>query len=298
MDTAPAIVTDKLCKRYGDAKTFALQNLSLSVAAGEVYGFLGANGAGKSTTIRLLMNFLNPTSGTATICGLDSVSSSVPLKQFIGYLAGEIALYNKMTGRELVSALGQLQRVDPTYLQTLVDRFEVELDKPIGKLSKGNRQKVGILQAFMHQPKVLILDEPTSGLDPLMQEEFYKLVREVSAAGSAIFVSSHNLSEVQRMCDRVGIIRGGRLIMEKSVDEMTSSVSQQFVVTFSGKVPDSLQHVKGVSISAQTDTTATIDTTDLQALFAFLAKHKVTALKTLQIDLEEEFLHYYDEETT
>lgn len=297
MDTVPAIVTTDLTKRYGRAATAALDRLSIQVMPGEVYGFLGANGAGKSTTIRLLMNFLQPTSGSAYITGLDSVKDSVTIKKQVGYLAGEIALYGKMTARELLGYFAQLQPVDTGYLSSLIERFEADIDRPINALSKGNRQKIGILQAFMHQPSVLILDEPTSGLDPLMQEEFYKVIREQSAAGAAIFVSSHNLTEVQRMCDRVGIIRSGRLITEKSVNDMIGANVQRFSITFAGPVPEDLKHLNKIEkLTIDGHTANLIVAGELQPLLKLLAKHAVTHLQSEQADLEQEFLHYYGED--
>lgn len=204
------IKTDKLSKIYKGSKTPALDSLTIEVGEGEVYGFLGANGAGKSTTIRTLLNFLQPTSGSATICGLDIVKDNVKIMHDVGYLAGDVALYEKMTGKEFFGYMADLHPLpDPAYLTKLVHTFEAELHKPIRSLSKGNKQKIGIIQALMHQPKVLILDEPTSGLDPLMQEAFFETIREAKARGASVFFSSHNLAEVQRICDRVGFIRKG-----------------------------------------------------------------------------------------
>jgi ABC-2 type transport system ATP-binding protein len=289
----------KLSKRYGHNQDYALQNLTLAVAAGEVYGFLGANGAGKSTTIRLLLNFIQPTSGQATICGLDSVKQSVDAKRHIGYLAGEIALYQKTTGHELLHFLQALQPIKHRpYFDKLIKDFEVEVDKPIAELSKGNRQKIGIVQALMHEPDVLILDEPTSGLDPLMQEVFYSAIAETKKRGAAVFVSSHNLSEVQRLCDRAGIIRAGRLIAEKDVADLRQNVGRIFNITFDKAIkPALLKQIPHVQLIQSADTSVVLRVaTDINPLLAFLAKHTIISLSTVQDDLEEEFLHLYEGE--
>lgn len=282
-----------LSKRYQGSQTPALDGLSLAVRAGEVYGFLGANGAGKSTTIRTLLNFIQPTSGTAKIVGLDIVKDSFAVKKHVGYLAGEVALYNKATGAELLEYLRKLQPLrDATYYDDLVTRFEAELHKPIGELSKGNKQKIGIIQALMHQPEVLILDEPTSGLDPLMQEVFYQAITECKNRGVAVFVSSHNLAEVQRMCDRVGIIKTGKLITEQKVEAMREVGAQRFTVHFADDVPVAgLQKVAHLE-SHEADR-ATVTVKELGPFLAFLATKKVVRLISEQADLEQEFLHFY-----
>jgi len=293
---AASIVTDKLTKRYGHTEALALDKLSISIAEGEIYGFLGANGAGKSTTIRLLMNFLQPTSGSAQIMGYDSVKRSARLKSEVGYLAGEVALYPKVTGRELLDYLSRLQRkVDKKYRRQLEQRFEAELDKPIGALSKGNRQKIGILQAFMHQPQVLILDEPTSGLDPLMQEAFYETLRESKQRGAAVLMSSHNLDEAQRVCDRVGIIKQGKLIREQSVGGSLLG-APIFTVTFHD--PSALMSLKKAStvklIKQEGNRTANLQPTrSIAEALATLARYDIQKLESRSVSLEDEFLEFY-----
>lgn len=293
---APIVIrTSGLTKRYPGSKSKALDKLTIAIAAGEVYGFLGANGAGKSTTIRLLMNFLQPTAGTAQICGLDCVKDSVEVKRKVGYLAGDVALYGKATGQELLTMLSRLQgNVDTKELRSLASRFDADLTKPISTLSKGNKQKIGIIQAFMHKPDVLILDEPTSGLDPLMQEVFYDLVKERSSQGAAVFVSSHNLNEVRHMCDRVGIIRNGVLLTQKSVSEMDAAAKQQFVITFADAVPSELQDIADIHIIAKNTTTVTLHVAgSLTPLLKILARHHVIGLQSEQLDLEQAFLQFY-----
>lgn len=295
---AQAIILSDLTKRYGGSKTLAVDGLSLSINAGEVFGFLGSNGAGKSTTIRMIMNFLQPTSGSATILGRDSVRDSVELKRHMGYLAGDVALYHRVTGGQMLDYLGKLQgRQDTVYLRTLVQRFDAQLDKPISQLSKGNRQKIGIIQAFMHQPDVLILDEPTSGLDPIMQERFYETVAEAKARGAAVFLSSHSLSDVQRMCDHVAIIRNGKLVRTGTLADFADQ-TPTFEVTFIGDVPKNLAAERALEVLGTKDRIATIKPRGgIAETLAALSKFQTIAnLQTSQQELEEEFMSYYNEE--
>lgn len=297
MKTA-AIDCQQLSKRYRHRDTYALQNLTLQVMPGEIYGFLGPNGAGKSTAIRTLMNFIQPTSGQASILGFDIVADSVSIKKHVGYLSGDLAMYRKLTGREFLDYMEGVQpATSRSYRQNLVKRLKADIDKPLGDLSRGNRQKIGIIQAFMHQPVVLILDEPTSGLDPLMQEEFYELLGEARQRDTAVFTSSHILSEVQKVCDRVGIIRDGHLIAERSITEMTAEAAQTFDIVFAGKPPlSALKKIKGLRVSAQRGSTITVHIHgELAPLLELLAKQQVTKLDTRNLDLEEVFLHFYQD---
>jgi ABC-2 type transport system ATP-binding protein len=294
MSTA-AIDCQKLSKRYGHSDVYALHELSLQVNGGEVYGYLGPNGAGKSTTIRLLMNFIQPSHGTAKIGGLDIVKDSVALKKHVGYLAGDVALYQKTTGRELLDYLFKLQgATDTDYRRKLEKRFEAELDKPVKSLSKGNRQKIGILQALMHRPDVLILDEPTSGLDPLMQEAFYDSVREARERGAAILMSSHNLAEAQRICDRVGIIKHGKLIREQTISDSTDLGKPVFRVMLNHGDTEKLKHVTHLKFLSQENNTALVqaDGTLAEALRA-LSQFDIKELSTQQLNLEDEFIEFY-----
>ncbi len=292
-----AIVTNKLSKKYRQADSYALHNLTIHINAGEVYGFLGPNGAGKSTTIRTLMNFLYPTSGSALILGHDIAKDAVSIKREVGYLAGDGAVYSKMTGHQYLEYLGELQ--PPTtkdYKQGLVKRLQANLGVPLGTLSRGNRQKISIIQAFMHQPKVMILDEPSSGLDPLMQEVFYELIAEAKARGTAIFMSSHILDEVEKICDRVGIIREGKLVAERNIAEMAKEASQTFDLTFRDACPLSelrkLSSVKKIVVNNPRGVTLHVQG-DLTPFFALLAQHPVSKIDTRVLDLEEAFVHYY-----
>lgn len=295
---AKQIILEKLSKRYHGAKEYSLHDVSLEVASGEVYGFLGANGAGKSTTIRTLLNFIQPTNGSATICGLDIVKDSVEVKKHVGYLSGEIALYDKMTGRDFLHYMADLQPLkNKHYSSELVKRFEAQPNKPLGTLSKGNRQKFGLIQAAQHQPDVLILDEPTSGLDPLMQEEFFKLIHEFRENGATVFVSSHNFSEVQRMCDRIGFIRDGKLVAEQTLSELASQAAHTFSLTFADKAPlADLQKITGAKITSHDEHHLTISVEgELSPLFQILGKHHVTRLEQQAVNLEEEFMQFYSE---
>jgi len=290
------LILDRLSKKYRGSKKYALQNLSLRVAAGEVYGFLGANGAGKSTAIRTLLNFIQPTSGAATILGKDSVRDSVAIKHDVGYLSGDVALYDKMTGKQFLDYLAELQPPKrPGYAAELAHRFQAQLGKPIPELSKGNRQKIGLIQAFMHEPSVIILDEPTSGLDPLMQEEFFKLVSESKERGAAMFVSSHNFAEVQRMCTKVGFIREGKLVSEQTLANLAARASHTFTLTFADEPPLSeLKKLPHTTVDAHGEHDITVSVTgELSPLFALLGKHHVTRLHQQEVNLEEEFIKFY-----
>jgi ABC-2 type transport system ATP-binding protein len=301
MNKPDAIIIKKLRKRYKHGDKLALNKVSLHVRAGEVYGFLGANGAGKSTTIRTLLNFIQPTGGSATILGFDIVRDSVEVKRRVGYLAGEVALYDKMTGEQFLAYMAALQPPKHReYLNELVHMFDAELHKPLETLSKGNRQKIGIIQAFMHEPDVLILDEPTSGLDPLMQEAFYKLVRQNCERGASVFVSSHNFAEVQRMCTKVGFIREGKLIAEQTLADLAAKAAHTFTLTFKDEAPlAALQRLKDASITTHDEHHITITVQgELTPLFTVLAAHHVTRLEQQEVNLEEEFLRFYRKDVT
>lgn len=291
-----AIDCQNLSKRYRGTHTDALSKLTLQIKPGEVYGFLGPNGAGKSTTIRTLLNFIQPSGGSATICGLDSVKNSVQVKRHVGYLAGEIALYDKMTGKEFLDYMIALQPLKRKhYVGELIKRFAADPSKPLGTLSKGNRQKFGLIQAVMHEPDVLILDEPTSGLDPLMQEEFFKLIRESKQRGAAVFVSSHNFAEVQRMCDRIGFIRDGKLVVEQTLSDLANKAAHTFTLTFADAAPLSeLKKLPKTRVNAHDEHHVTVSVEgELTPLFRVLGVHHVTRLEQQTINLEEEFMSFY-----
>lgn len=292
----PAITISGLSKRYGSSAVEALSNLDLAVKQGEIYGFLGPNGAGKSTTIRLLLNFIQPTAGGAQILGKDIVRDSVDIKRLVGYLSGEVALYPKMTGQQFLDYMAELQPLKTReYLRELGLRFQANLKMKIRELSRGNRQKIGIIQAFMHQPEILILDEPTVGLDPLMQEEFFKLLKETQARGASVFFSSHNLAEVQKICDRVAFIREGKLVAEQSIDEASATAARTFDIVFAEAVPrEELRSIPGAKAVRSSAKQATIRIHgELKPLFRVLARHRVVAINQRELNLEEEFLRFY-----
>lgn len=292
----PAIELKNLSKKYRGAKDFALKHISLQVEPGEVYGFLGPNGAGKSTTIRCLLNFIQPTGGQGLILGQD-ITKSVKIRQQVGYLSGEVALYGRMTGRQFLDYMASLQPLKrPGYLKSLTRAFRAELNKPIDQLSKGNRQKVGIIQAFMHEPSVLILDEPTSGLDPLMQEVFFTLVRDCKRRGASLFVSSHNLSEVRRMCDRIGFIKDGLLATEQNLHDLAATAAHTFNLTFVAAAPVAdLKKLRQIHITPSPDPRhVTVRVRgELSPFFAVLARHKLGQIDQQEVDLDQEFLALY-----
>lgn len=293
----PTIEIDKLSKKYDRNKNFALHELSLKIYPGEVYGFLGPNGAGKSTTIRLLLDFIRPTQGSASILGFDTINNSMAVKRNIGYLSGDSDLYLKMTGHKFLKYMSELQpAVSNKYITELASRLKAELNKPLGSLSRGNRQKIALIQALMHQPKILILDEPTSGLDPLIQDEFYSLLKEAKQRNVTIFMSSHILSEVQKVCDKVGIIRAGKLVSEQSIDDLALEAAQTFVIRFTNKPPlAELKKLPGIKkVSTQKDGRVILHVhSGLSKLFAVLARNDVEELNTLELNLEDQFMQFY-----
>ena len=290
------IETVGLTKYYGP--TPGIVDLDLTVREGEVFGFLGPNGAGKSTTIRVLMNFLFPSEGSATVLGLDIVEDTVEIRRRTGYLPGDLAMYEEMTAREFFMYFANLRGVD-TRKQTaaLADRFELALDRKIGDYSSGNRQKVGVVSAFMHEPELLILDEPTSGLDPLMQQEFQELIDEVRAEGRSVFLSSHILPEVDRIADRVGIIRESRLVEVDTVEAFKTqahgSVTLQFASPVEATSFEAIPNVVEVeSRSEGTVLTVTVRG-DMDALVKTASQHQIVSMSTRSGELEEVFLSYY-----
>ena len=288
------IETDRLTKRYGEAR--GIEDLSMSVEAGEVFGFLGPNGAGKTTTIRTLLDLLHPTSGAASVFGLDSRRESLAIRARLGNLPGDFSCDPRLTGRELVSFLAELRGVrDLGRAPQLAERFEADLDRPLGELSRGNRQKIGLIQAFFHDPELLILDEPTGGLDPLMQEQFLELVREEVQYGRTVFLSSHELDEVQRVCDRVGIIRDGRLVAVERVADLTGRAYRHVSLEFDTPVdPAEFAQLPGVGelVAAGNRISFTVEG-DLDPVVKAAARHPVRDLEVAQPTLEEVFLTYY-----
>jgi ABC-2 type transport system ATP-binding protein len=291
------IETEGLTKFYGAAR--GIEDVTLAVEPGEVFGFLGPNGAGKTTTIRTLLDLLHPTRGSARIFGLDSRRDSVAIRSRLGNLPGDFGYGRKPSGREALRLLASLRGVAGLdRAERLARRFRADLDRPLGELSRGNRQKVGLILALFHRPELLILDEPTSGLDPLMQEEFLALVREEREHGCAIFLSSHELDEVERVCDRVGIIREGRLIAVERIDELLGKTQRHVSVEFAEPVgEEELRRVPGVSEVAVADGRVSFKVAgDLDPVVKAIASHTVADLEVARPTLEEVFLTYYSEE--
>ena len=256
-----AIETFGLTKRYGS--TTAVADLNLRIEPGQVFGFLGPNGAGKSTTIRMLMALQRPTHGHATLLGLDAATDSVEVHRRIGYLPGDLELFPRLTGQQHIAWFMRARGVeDDSLAKQLIDRFQVVADRPVRELSKGNRQKIGLVLAFMHRPELLVLDEPTSGLDPLMQHEFESLLRQMADDGRTVFLSSHELDEVQRVTDRIAIIKEGRLVAENTVDGLRRAAPQKMEVRFRRPVdPAELKAVTGVTVTASDGPRLTLDVT-------------------------------------
>jgi ABC-2 type transport system ATP-binding protein len=292
----PAIAASGLSKDYGSGR--GLFGLDLEVAPGEVFGFLGPNGAGKSTTMRLLLDLIQPTSGSARVLGLDTRKESVEIRRRIGFLPGDLALYPKLTGRAVLDYLAQLRgSVDPRVRDLLAERFDADLDRPVRQLSTGNRQKLGLIQAFMHEPELLILDEPIAGLDPLVQQSFHALLHEVSAEGRTVFLSSHTLSEVERVTQRLAILRQGRLVVVDSLENLCKVAVQRIEIEFAEHVPaQEFRALPGVRDVEAKELTLTISFEgSADGVVKAAAAHEVRAIRPREDDLEDIFLRYYRE---
>ena len=289
----PAIRTQGLSKRYGD--TLALDALDLTVAPGEVYGYLGPNGAGKTTTIRLLLGLHRPTSGRAFLFDVDAWGDPVAAHRRVAYVAGEPFHWPALTGAETLAYLARLHgSTDEAYRDTLVERFQLDTEKRVRALSKGNRQKVQLVAAFATRADLLLLDEPTAGLDPLMEVAFRETVREAKERGQTIFLSSHILSEVEALCDRVGILRRGKLVDEGTLAQLRHLSAQTIELTFAGAAP-SLPPLAGVHAEPAGANALRLEVTgSVGSLVEALAAHPVVALTSREPSLEEIFLHHYD----
>jgi ABC-2 type transport system ATP-binding protein len=294
---AAIIEVENLTKSYGSKRGIAA--VSFSVEEGEVFGFLGPNGAGKTTTIRVLMALLHADSGSAKIAGLDCWKDSLQIKRLIGYMPGEPALDPNLTGGQILEYFAYLRGgVDQAYLKQLVERFELDVSRKFRQYSTGNKRKVVLIQAFMHRPRVLILDEPTSGLDPLNQQEFDSMVKEASDEGRTVFLSSHVLSEVEKTCTRVGIIRDGSIVRIGDVAEVKAIKRYEITITFANPVPaetfktlegvadvETLDHGHAVRLAMQGSADAVIKAA---------ANYPVVSLTSYEPSLEDIFLRYYE----
>jgi ABC-2 type transport system ATP-binding protein len=291
---APAIQTEGLTKDYGAGR--GLFGLDLEVKAGEILGFLGPNGAGKSTTMRVLLGLAQATSGGARLLGLDIAGEGLAIRRRTGYLAGDFALYPQLTGRAVLDYFARLHGgVRAERIGELAERFDAQLDRRVRELSSGNRQKLGLIQAFMHDPELLILDEPIAGLDPLVQRNFHDLLGEVRGRGHTVMLSSHTLSEVDRVADRVAILRGGRLVVVEELARLKALAARSWEIEFA-ETPDiaEFQRLDGVREAelAGARLRVTFEGSADQIVKA-AARYRVSEIHTREQDLEEIFLQYY-----
>jgi len=290
-----AITIRALTKSYGRHR--ALEGLDLDVRQGEVFGFIGPNGAGKSTTIRLLLDLIRPTAGTIRVLGHDPRRDGVALRRRIGYLPGELHLYDDRTAAEHVELMAALRSEPATDADALMARLEVERERPVGTLSKGNRQKVGLVLALMHRPELIVLDEPTSGLDPLVQREVHEILGEARDRGQTVFLSSHVLGEVERVADRVGLIRRGRLAMVDDIGRLKARTTRRLELHFAEPPPrDTFTGLPGVR-AAQFDGDRATFTLDgpVDALLKAAARFEVLTISSHEPDLEDVFLDLVDD---
>ena len=295
--TAPIIEVERLTKSYGGKR--GIVDVSLEVGEGEVFGFLGPNGAGKTTTIRILMALLRADAGRARIAGLDCWEKSIDVKRFIGYVPGEPSLDPNLTGGQILEYFANLRGgVDQSYLKKLVDRFDLDTSRKFRQYSTGNKRKVVLIQAFMHRPRVLVLDEPTSGLDPLNQQEFDAMVREARDEGHTVFFSSHVLSEVEKTCSRIGIIREGRLVRVGGIHELAEIKRYEITITFAQPVPaESFASLEGVTSAEPLNNGAGVRLAvqgPADAVIKAAARYPVVSLTSVEPSLEDTFLRLYE----
>jgi ABC-2 type transport system ATP-binding protein len=278
-----------LTKYYGKIK--GIEDISISVKKGEIFGFLGPNGAGKTTTIRTLLGFLKPTSGNAYIFGLDIEEDGIEIKQDIGYIPGDLNLYGHLTGRQFLNYFISLRDSDMYLFDELLSIFEVPLDRKIKGYSKGMKQKLGIIQAFMHDPELVIMDEPTAGLDPLLQQEFYKFLKKEKNKGRTMFFSSHILSEVDKVCDRVAIIRNGNLVALEDVDTLKNKKGKIIRV----KIKEKLSKFTGPKqIKLKDGWIHFVASDDIDHWIKKLAKYTILDVEINEFSLEDIFIRYYE----
>jgi ABC-2 type transport system ATP-binding protein len=290
------IALEHLTKSYGRQR--GVIDLTFEVRPGEVFGYLGPNGAGKTTTIRTMLDMIRPTSGRITVLGMDSRADPVKIHRRTGYLPGEMALYDRLTGAEYLRYLASLRGdVDGAYALGLAHRLDCDLSVTIRSLSHGNRQKVALIQAFMHRPELLVLDEPTQGLDPLVQLEFHRLVEEIRGEGRTVFLSSHVMPEVERLCDRVAIIREGSLVAVQDVGDLKAHAVRSISIHFETPVPRAaFERLPGVrEVTAQGDVLHVTVAGPVDAVVKEAARHEVVDLESHEPSLEDIFLTFYAE---
>ena len=288
------IETQDLTFYYG--KQRGIKDVNLTVENGEAFGFLGPNGAGKTTTQRVLLDVIRPTSGRAKVFGMDCRKQGVELRKRVGYLPGELALYKDMKAEQFFRMYEYLRGAKNSkgYWRELASRLDLDISRKIGNFSRGNKQKVGVVSAFMNHPDLLILDEPTSGLDPLIQQTVMDMVREVKADGRTVFFSSHILSEVQAVCDRVGIIRAGQLVATQRVEELFAARLNRLTLIFSELPPGGTLEMEGVTVLDETGQSITLEVREnLPKVLAAAAQYNIQDIETHNVSLEEIFLDYY-----
>jgi ABC-2 type transport system ATP-binding protein len=291
------IETERLTKSYGSHR--GIIEVNLVVQQGEVFGFLGPNGAGKTTTIRTFLDLIRPTSGIARVFGIESSADPVAIHRRIGYIPGEFTLYDRLTGGQTIEYFGNLRGgVDPAYRAALIERFDVDPSRKFKEYSKGNKQKIGLVIALQHRPELLVLDEPTSGLDPLIQQSFYALVREAQAEGRTVFLSSHILSEVERTCDRVAIIRDGRLVKVDSVEGLRDLAHHEVELRFVDGVPaEAFEGLPGVSDVVVQDHVLRMRVSGpITPVVQAAARYELLDFVSREPTLEETFLAQYGHE--
>jgi len=294
----PAVITlEKLTKWYG--KHRGILDVDLEVQAGEIFGFLGPNGAGKTTTIRIMLDLIRPTSGRAMVFGIESSADPVAIHRRVGYIPGEFALYDRLTGKQTLEYFGNLRGgVDPAWQASLVERFELDPSRRFSQYSKGNKQKVGVIIALQHRPELLVLDEPTSGLDPLVQQTFFTTLRETVADGATVFLSSHILSEVEKSCDRVAIIREGGITKIGTVEGLRDLAHHQVELRFAGPVPKAeFEALPGVTEVVVDDHTLRMRVSGaITPVVQAAARHELLDFTSREPSLEETFLAEYGRE--
>jgi ABC-2 type transport system ATP-binding protein len=293
MSRDEAIALDRLTKGYGRRR--GIDDITLAVAPGEVFGFLGPNGAGKTTTIRTMLDLIRPTSGSAMVLGLDSHGDAVEIHRRVGYLPGDFAAYPRMTGRGYLGFFADLRGIPHPAFESFAERLSCDLATQIRSLSHGNVQKLGLIQALMHEPDVLILDEPTQGLDPLVQRQFHEIVREIAADGRTVFLSSHILSEVERTCDRVSIIGEGRLIATEDIGELKAKAVRTIEFHFARPVPaEAFSNLPGVAdLELHGDAVRCTVRGPVDPLIKAAARFELIDIQSQQPSLEDLFLEYY-----
>ena len=293
---APIIETQRLTKSYGEHR--GIIELDLEVGQGEVFGFLGPNGAGKTTTMRVLLDLIRPTSGLARVFGIETTADPVAIHRRVGYLPGEFDLYDRLTGAQTITYFGNLRGgVDRAYVDALVERLELDPSRRFKEYSKGNKQKVGLVVALQHRPDLLILDEPTAGLDPLVQQTFFSLVEEARADGRTVFLSSHIIDEVDRTCDRVAIIREGRLVQVDRIEEIRRLAFHHVEITFGAPVATAVfEGLPGVSdVSARDSVVSMRVSGPIGAVINTAAAHGIVDVVSREPNLEDVFLAQYGE---